>query len=257
VEDRRCPPGRNGAAEGAPWVNAMAEPPARGPLPRPRSRRGARSARSRGPGLERPGRRARLREGELAPLGGVSLAGLRPAREARGFAPEPEPDVVILSSFDGPRPARVPRASARGARGARCERRPAEALAEPEPEPEAPARPDLQQTLAAIVEGAPDPLAGATRLAVASARVPEGRPNNFGRVVQAQLDRASRASGGGGGGASGGVAWARRTSSATRRRKRARPRWLAGPQPKPAARRRTPWRPRRPSPTPWHCARST
>jgi hypothetical protein len=48
--------------------------------------------------------------------------------------------------------------------------------------------------LAAIVQGAPDPLAGATRQAVAVARVPDPRPRNFDRVVQRQLDRVARAS---------------------------------------------------------------
>jgi hypothetical protein len=67
------------------------------------------------------------------------------------------------------------------------------ALAEALAETEAPAAPDLQSTLAAIVEGAPDPLAGSTRLAVASARVPESRPRSFDRVVREQLERVASA----------------------------------------------------------------
>jgi hypothetical protein len=100
---------------------------------------------------------------------------------------------VILASFDGPRPGPRPEGIAPEAAlpeapdvsGAL-----AEALATPEP----PAEPDLQSTLAAIVEGAPDPLAGATRQAVAMTRVPDARPRNFDRVVRQQLDRLNRAS---------------------------------------------------------------
>jgi hypothetical protein len=200
------PLAETGAAEGAPWVNAMAEPPARGPLPRPEVPPEVLAALVPAvPDSSVPDGALAFAEGELAPLGGVSLAGLRPAERPEGFAPEPEPDVVILSSFDGPRPGARPEGlGPEEPAGPDVSDALAEALAEPEPEPEAPARPDLQQTLAAIVEGAPDPLAGATRLAVASARVPEERPRNFGRVVEEQLERVARAQGAGGGGGGGG-----------------------------------------------------
>ncbi len=155
-------------------------------------------------------------EGEQAPVagsaaGGVGLGafeGARPPLRPDGLAPEPP---EALARFEGPRPGLRPE-------GLAPEQPPeapvvAEGAAEPATDPAAiasavaaaqatPAPPpaeatdpqvDVQSALASIVAGAPDPLAGATRRAVAVARVPDARPRNFDRVVRDQLARTARA----------------------------------------------------------------
>jgi type IV pilus biogenesis protein PilP len=114
--------------------------------------------------------------------GGVSLAGLRPpARPGSIAALAPEP----LPAYDGTRPPLRPAGLAPEG---------ATSLPEETVEPEA-VDPEtaLAQTLASIVEGAGDPLATATPLAVAVARRPDARPANFGRVVEQQSERLARA----------------------------------------------------------------
>ena len=111
--------------------------------------------------------------------GGVALTDLSPpARPASVAALAPEP----LPEYAGLRPAPRPEGLApEGATSA--------APAEPAIDPEA----ALAQTLASIVEGAGDPLATATAQAVAVARRPDARPNNFARVVEQQTARLARA----------------------------------------------------------------
>jgi hypothetical protein len=123
-----------------------------------------------------------LPEAEDALPGGVALTDLRP---------EPRPESVAalappppLPSFEGPRPALRPDGLA--PEGATSD------VAADAPEPVDP-QAALAQTLASIVEGAGDPLATATPQAVAVARRPDSRPNNFARVVQQQSERLARA----------------------------------------------------------------
>ena len=122
-------------------------------------------------------------------------------------APDIPPDAaatagaVSLAAFDGPRPG--PRPASIEARapipfdGPSPPARP-EDLAPPTaataPD-EAPVDPEtaLAATLASIVEGAGDPLASATPQAVAVARRPDARPDNFARVVAQQSERLERA----------------------------------------------------------------
>ena len=109
----------------------------------------------------------------------VSFDGVRPAARPTGSAP---PAPVALAGFDGPRPALRPSSSA--------------PIAAPEPdldiaaEPES--APDVDATLAAIVAGAADPLAGATSAAVPRAVRPDSRPQNFATVVSRARDRVAR-----------------------------------------------------------------
>lgn len=138
-----------------------------------------------------------------ADLPSVSVA--RPPSRPGGLAPDTPETSVVLASFDGPRPGLRPAGLAPEAAEP-----PAEAVAEasePAIDPAAvdaalaaaqqaapvPAAPDVQTALASIVAGAPDPLAGATRQAVALASRPDARPRNFGSVVSAQLGRAAQA----------------------------------------------------------------
>jgi type IV pilus biogenesis protein PilP len=124
---------------------------------------------------------------DVASAGAVTLAGLRPpARPGSIAALAPEP----LPAFDGPSP--VLRPAGLAPEGATST--PDDALP-PEAEDAAPVDPEaaLAQTLASIVEGAGDPLATATPLAVAAARRPDSRPSNFARVVQQQTERLARA----------------------------------------------------------------
>jgi hypothetical protein len=111
--------------------------------------------------------------------GGVALTDLNPpTRPASIVAQAPEP----LPEYAGLRPAPRPEGLApEGATSAAPE--------EAAPDPEA----ALAQTLASIVEGAGDPLATATAQAVAVARRPDARPNNFSRVVEQQTARLARA----------------------------------------------------------------
>jgi hypothetical protein len=155
VQGPPVPPAAEAGAEAGAgersWVNAMAEPPARGPAPRPEVPAEVLAALL-------PADPAAVPEGVLAfaapegegtALGGVSLAGLRPEGRPEGFAPEPVPDVVVLTSYDGPRPGVRPEGLApEEPTGPDVSDALAEALAAPEltPEPEAPAEPDLQQT---------------------------------------------------------------------------------------------------------------
>ncbi len=111
--------------------------------------------------------------------GGVALTDLNPpARPASVAALAPEP----LPEYAGLRPA--PRPEGLAPEGATSV-----APEEPALDPEA----ALAQTLASIVEGAGDPLATATAQAVAVARRPDARPNNFARVVEQQTARLARA----------------------------------------------------------------
>jgi len=135
--------------------------------------------------------------------GGVSLAGLRPPTRPASSEPEVLPEV--LAAFDGPRPGLRPDGLAPAglapegvvdpALAEAADAAVAEALAEPAQTAPlvAPAVLDLQSTLAAIVQDAPDPLAGSTARAVPSARRPGDRPRNFDRVVADQLARVARA----------------------------------------------------------------
>lgn len=135
----------------------------------------------------------------------AAFDGPRPSPRPEGLAPdEPLEEPVVADVFDGPRPAPRPdtieqAGTATAAATSDTDAAVAAALAAPEPAPEAPpppaptAAPDLQSTLAAIVQGAPDPLAGATPQAVARARLPDARPRHFDRVVADQLARLARA----------------------------------------------------------------
>ncbi|WP_371416203.1 hypothetical protein [Rubellimicrobium sp. CFH 75288] len=148
--------------------------------------------------------------------GGVSLDGLRPPERPDGLAPDAA--VPVATAFAGPRPPLRPEGLAPSAT-AEAPAQPAAAeppvdiaaaavaaaLASapptpptapeppPQPAPAAAPAPDLQSTLAAIVQGAPDPLVGATRQAVPRARRPDTRPRNFDRVVADQLARIASA----------------------------------------------------------------
>jgi hypothetical protein len=99
------------------------------------------------------------------------------------------PAAAPLPAFDGPKPP--PRPEGLVPEGATSA--PAETLPEPAPEnPEA----EVAETLASIVEGAADPLAGATARAVAVVSRPDARPRNFARLVERQTERLARATGG-------------------------------------------------------------
>jgi hypothetical protein len=123
-----------------------------------------------------------------ATAGAVSLAAFRPRERPESLeAPAPEAEAVVLAAFDGPRPSVRPDGLA-----------PEGSTSSPETELAETAEPadpgtDVSAALAAIVEGAADPLANATPQAVAIARRPDSRPNNFGRVVEQQLARLERA----------------------------------------------------------------
>jgi hypothetical protein len=193
------PPAPASAEAGAAWVNSLAEPPSVSPRARPDLPVEALAALASAappevdPTAELGGALALAApETEGPSLGAVSLDGLRPMSRPADLEPA-EPPVQVLTSFEGPRPGARPEGLAPEAPDVTDAL--AEALAAPEAPPtEEPVRaPDLQSTLAAIVEGAPDPLAGATRLAVAAARVPEGRPRNFDRVVREQLESVASA----------------------------------------------------------------
>lgn len=200
-------PGALPAADAAPgavaWLNAMPEPPAATPPLRPEIPAELLATLlppepEAGPGLPvgalafaAPASSAA--SGGLAAPGGVDLAALRPEPRPEE-SPAAEPEVRVLSGFDGPRPGPRPAGLTPDTLPAPPDVTDALAEALAATAPQEP--PGVQSALAAIVEGAPDPLAGATRLAVAAARVPEGRPRNFGRVVEEQLDRIARAQGG-------------------------------------------------------------
>jgi hypothetical protein len=120
-----------------------------------------------------------------ATAGAVSLAGLRPA--VRPLAIAPEAALPPPAPYDGLRPLVRPQGLA------------PEGLPEagqpddltPILAPDAP--PDVSQALAAIVAASPDdPLAGATRLAVATARLPEARPRNMDRLIASAQAAAAR-----------------------------------------------------------------
>jgi hypothetical protein len=133
--------------------------------------------------------------------GGVSLAGLRPRERPEGILPPPEAETPVaadepLVAFDGPRPALRPAGLAPAAPEPEAPEREPETLPEaevPTAEPVDPAA-AVAATLAAIVESAPDPLAGVTPQAVAVARRPDARPRNFDRVVAQQSARSSQPS---------------------------------------------------------------
>jgi hypothetical protein len=117
----------------------------------------------------------------------------------------PEGEVTVLAGFDGPRPivrsdqavpiALIPTPPYDGLRPSlrpedlAPEETPEEEVVEEEPE-ETPVAPDVGSTLASIVAGAPDPLAGVTRFAVARAVRPDSRPRNFDRVVARAIANA-------------------------------------------------------------------
>ncbi|TNC48006.1 hypothetical protein FHG66_15300 [Rubellimicrobium rubrum] len=134
--------------------------------------------------------------------GSVSLVGLRPLPRPKDLAPE-APAEEALAAFDGPVPdprpeGLVPDLPASPDVTDAVAQALAAGATEPDASPpaEAPAEapaPDIQSTLATIVANAPDPLAGATGRAVAAARVPGTRPQNFDRVVRNQREVASRA----------------------------------------------------------------
>ena len=194
---------------GAPLANAMAEPPAVLPPRRPAAPEELLAALTPGAAPVSDGTAGALAFAETLPAGetrldlsGRSLAALRPEARPEGLAPEQESAPGELALFDGPRPGLRPE-------GLAPEMPPAPdvtdavaaalAAATPEApatEPAAPAEPaasSLESTLAAIVDNAPDPLAGATPRAVAVARIPDARPRNFDRVVSEQLSRQARA----------------------------------------------------------------
>ena len=198
---------------GAPLANAIAEPPAVLPPLRPAAPEELLAALTPGAAPvadETVGALAfvqTLPAGETRlDLGGTSLAALRPEARPDGLAPEQEAESAPeeLALFDGPRPGLRPE-------GLAPEMPPAPDVTDavaaalaastavpeaPATEPVAPAEPapsSLESTLAAIVDNAPDPLAGATPRAVAVARIPGARPRNFDRVVSEQLSRQARA----------------------------------------------------------------
>lgn len=115
--------------------------------------------------------------------GGVSLTGL-----SAGLRPVLRPDTLevpaaaeVLASFAGPRPELRPDVLPGSLEDAAVEE---EATEDPEI-----AETTVAATLAAIVASAPDPLAGATNSAVATAIIPEARPRNFAQVVAAAQAR--------------------------------------------------------------------
>ncbi|WP_210527884.1 hypothetical protein [Rubellimicrobium arenae] len=210
--DSEAPVGSESSAEdNSGWVNAMAAPPGKVPHLRPEGLVPEDAPADAAAAEATAEETAPAGADVPVPPGGVALAGLRPESRPQDLAPEvaaPEtPEEVV--AFDGPRPAQRPEGLAPERRDApeppvgpdvtdaiaQALSEPAsqEQVAEAPPPPAAPAAPDLQSTLANIVQGAPDPLAGATARAVASARVPDTRPNGFGRVVQDQMSRTSRA----------------------------------------------------------------
>lgn len=127
-------------------------------------------------------------QSDAATAGGVTLAGLRP-RERPGDVALTAEDTTeaVTVAFDGPRPTTRPDGLA-----------PEGATSSPETEVAEAAEPadpvsDVSAALAAIVDGAADPLAGATAQAVAVASRPDARPSNFSRVVEQQTARLARA----------------------------------------------------------------
>lgn len=122
--------------------------------------------------------------------GGAEVPGLAPTTERPALPP--------LASFDGPRP--VPRQAAAAPQDQRALppfdgprpalRQAAAPTPTPEPEP-APPPVDVTATLAAIVAGAGDPLAGATRSAVPRSMRPDSRPRNFATVVSRARERVA------------------------------------------------------------------
>jgi hypothetical protein len=138
------------------------------------------------------GARPPPRPDDLAPEAPQAFAqfdGPRPGPRPEGVAPEQPAEAPVLA--EGPvEPTTDPAAIASAVAAAQA----ATAPPGPQPPAEAPApQADVQATLASIVAGAPDPLAGATPRAVAVARVPGSRPQNFDRVVSDQLARTARA----------------------------------------------------------------
>ena len=137
----------------------------------------------------------------MATAGGVVLASLTPL-----IRPLVRPDTLAaatpevaaapqLVAFAGPRPPLRPE----GLAPVPPETAPDAAIAAVPPEtalPDPVADPSLAvaDTVAAILAAAPpDPLAGATPLAIASARVPEPRPQNFAEVVASAEARSTTA----------------------------------------------------------------
>ena len=125
--------------------------------------------------------------GTAAPLGGVAWDGLRPATRPNSLVPV---SIVVQSGFAGPRPplrpsgiAADPPPTAGDAAAPPADQTP---IAAPGPA-------DVTAALVAIVAAAPDQLAGATAHAVALARRPDTRPQNFDRVVTRAQDRIARA----------------------------------------------------------------
>ena len=128
-------------------------------------------------------------QAEPATSGGVVLASLRPSVRPGDLAPVAEPDVAATPAADdalaGFRPQLRPANLAPQPEPAVA----ATAVADPAPAPSA----DVAAIAAAIAATAPQvvsPVAGATRLAIASSRRPDDRPRNFSSVVT----RATRAS---------------------------------------------------------------
>ncbi|GGL69960.1 hypothetical protein [Wenxinia marina] len=128
--------------------------------------------------------------------GAVTLEALTPfdgpRPEPRDAAAAPE-TLAALPAFDGPRPGLRPEGLAPEGAGETDADAVAEAVAEAaEDLPPEEAVPDVSSTLAAIVAGAPDPLAGATPQAVPRARRPDTRPANFDRVVARAAEANAR-----------------------------------------------------------------
>jgi hypothetical protein len=127
-------------------------------------------------------------ESDAATAGGVTLAGLRPRERPGDVAPTAEDTTeAVTVAFDGPRPTTWPDGLA-----------PEGATSSPETEIAEAAEPadpvsDVSAALAAIVDGAADPLAGATAQAVAVASRPDARPSTFSRVVDQQTAQLARA----------------------------------------------------------------
>ena len=195
---------------GGPLANAMTEPPAVLPPLRPAAPEELLAALTPGATPLADGTAGALAFVQGLPagesrldLGGVNLASLRPEARPEGLAPEqPEESAPEeLALFDGPRPSLRPEGLApemppapdvTDAVAAALAATTPEAPAEPVV-PAVPATSSLESTLAAIVDNAPDPLAGATPRAVAVARIPDARPRNFDRVVSEQRSRQARA----------------------------------------------------------------
>lgn len=117
-------------------------------------------------------------------LGGVDLAGLRPAVRPDDLTPEELADDAEVALAADPALA-----------GARPKIRPAGLAPEPAPEPtpESPPVPDINAVVAAIAQAAPaSPFVNPTARAVQASRRPDPRPNNFSRVVARATDLATR-----------------------------------------------------------------